>query len=127
MVRIAMSAQERDRSETGDATRRTHLANERTQLAWWRTGLTAVAVGIGIGRVVPELGGGTRWPYAVIGAAYVAYGIAFTLVGARRHREVESAILEARFRRQDERILLALTVAGVLLALATGVVIVVDP
>src|SRR4051812_39879041 len=26
------------------APRRTHLAAERTQLAWWRTGLTAIAV-----------------------------------------------------------------------------------
>jgi uncharacterized membrane protein YidH (DUF202 family) len=26
-----------------DATRRTRLANERTYLAWWRTGLTALA------------------------------------------------------------------------------------
>jgi putative membrane protein len=39
--------------EVGDATRRTRLANERTYLAWWRTGLTALAVGIGIGRIVP--------------------------------------------------------------------------
>src|SRR4051812_25748606 len=117
---------QRDLSETGDATRRTHLANERTQLAWWRTALTAVAVGIGIGRVVPELGGGPHWPYAAIGVGYILYAIAFTLVGAWRHRQVASAILEARFRRQDERVVFALTVAGVVLALATGVVIVFD-
>ncbi|HEX6762590.1 MAG TPA: DUF202 domain-containing protein [Gaiellaceae bacterium] len=32
--------------ETGveDATRRTRLANERTYLAWWRTGLTVGVV-----------------------------------------------------------------------------------
>ncbi|MGZ5314068.1 MAG: DUF202 domain-containing protein, partial [Solirubrobacterales bacterium] len=41
--------------EARDATRRTRLANERTQLAWWRTGLTALAVAVGIGRVIPEL------------------------------------------------------------------------
>ena len=29
--------------ETQDAIQRTDLANERTQLAWWRTGLTAHA------------------------------------------------------------------------------------
>src|SRR4249920_3427477 len=45
-------------TEAVDATRRTHLANERTQLAWWRTGLTALAVALGVGRVVPELAGG---------------------------------------------------------------------
>jgi hypothetical protein len=34
-----------------DANRRTHLANERTFLAWWR----------------PE---GRSWPYPVVGAGY---------------------------------------------------------
>ena len=51
---------------SGDA-RRTSLANERTQLAWWRTGLTALAVALAVGRLVPEIGKGhrcsghTRW------------------------------------------------------------------
>jgi uncharacterized membrane protein YidH (DUF202 family) len=30
-------------AEAVDASRRTRLANERTELAWWRTGLTALA------------------------------------------------------------------------------------
>ena len=33
----------------------TRLSAERTQLAWWRTGLTAIAVGIEIGRILPAL------------------------------------------------------------------------
>jgi putative membrane protein len=41
--------------EAGDATRRTRLANERTYLAWWRTGLTAFAVSLGTGKLVPAL------------------------------------------------------------------------
>jgi uncharacterized membrane protein YidH (DUF202 family) len=46
-----------------DATRRTHLASERTELAWWRTGLAALAVAVGVGRVVPGLDrGATHWP-----------------------------------------------------------------
>ena len=56
--------------EPEDATRRTRLANERTYLAWWRTGLTSLAVGIGAGKIAPELAGGRRWPYVVVGAAY---------------------------------------------------------
>jgi inner membrane protein YidH len=39
-----------------DARRRTYLAGERTQLAWWRTSLTALGVALGVGGVVPELG-----------------------------------------------------------------------
>jgi putative membrane protein len=38
-------------AEDADATRRTHLANERTRLALWRTGLTAIAVALAVGRV----------------------------------------------------------------------------
>ena len=42
--------------ETGveDATRRTRLANERTYLAWWRTGLAALAVGLQRARAVEQ-------------------------------------------------------------------------
>ena len=55
-----------------DATRRTRLANERTYLAWWRTGLTAFAISFGAGRIVPELSGGPNWPYELIGVAFAA-------------------------------------------------------
>ena len=62
--------------DAGDATRRTRLANERTYLAWWRTGLTAFAVSLGAGKLVPALTDESRWPY-------VAVGIGFALLGSR--------------------------------------------
>ena len=117
---------DRDLSDTGDATRRTHLANERTQLAWWRTGLTAVAVGVGLGRVVPALAAGDQALYAALGVGYIAYGIAFTLAGTWRQHQVEVAVMDARFRRQDRLLVLGLTAVGVVLALATAVLIVAD-
>jgi uncharacterized membrane protein YidH (DUF202 family) len=58
--------------ETGDATRRTRLANERTYLAWWRTGLTAFAVSLGAGRLVPALTDATHWPYVVVGVGFLS-------------------------------------------------------
>ena len=51
--------------EHGDATRRTRLANERTYLAWWRTGLAAFAVSLGAGRLVPAIAGGPQALYSV--------------------------------------------------------------
>jgi uncharacterized membrane protein YidH (DUF202 family) len=46
-------------------------------MAWWRTGLTSVAVGLGIGKVIPDPGSTEpRWPYAVIGTAYAVIGVA---------------------------------------------------
>lgn len=112
--------------ETGDATRRTHLANERTQLAWWRTGFTTIAVGVGIGRVVPELGGGDHWSYAALGVGYIVYGILFILVGTWRQRQVETAVMDASWAAQERSIVLGLTVVGVLLAVLTGLLVIVD-
>jgi putative membrane protein len=71
------------------ADRRTDLAVERTQLAWWRTGLTAVAVAIGVGRVVPELSESeTTWPYVLAGILFALYGVALFLEGTARAREL---------------------------------------
>ena len=48
----------------GDGTRRTALAAERTWLAWWRTGLGASAVAIGVGRILPGLPAATLAAHA---------------------------------------------------------------
>jgi putative membrane protein len=112
--------------ETGDATRRTHLANERTQLAWWRTGFTTIAVGVGVGRVVPELSGGTHWSYAAVGVGYIVYGLLFILTGTYRQRQVETAVMDARWAAQERSIVLGLTIIGVVLAVLTALLVVVD-
>ena len=75
-----------------DATRRTHLANERTYLAWWRTGLTALAVSLAVGRIVPELISGTSWPYVALGAGYAVLGIVFIVYAEQRRRTVSDAV-----------------------------------
>lgn len=53
-----------------DALRRTRLANERTYLAWWRTGLATIAVSRGAGKLVPELSTGAVWPFELVGIAF---------------------------------------------------------
>src|SRR3954451_8456442 len=79
--------------EDGDATRRTWLAGERTVLAWLRTGLTATAVALAVGKVVPDLrSGGTSWPFVVLGAGYALLGVLIVIYGLRRGREVDRAI-----------------------------------
>jgi len=70
--------------EARDATRRTRLANERTYLAWWRTGLTAFAVSLGAGKLVPALTDESRWPYAAVGIGFGLLGVAFVAYGAKR-------------------------------------------
>jgi inner membrane protein YidH len=115
-----------DRQEFPEASRRTYLANERTELAWWRTGLTALAVSLGVGRLIPELGGGPNWPYAVIGAGYAVLGTGFIIYGSWRERAVRRAIARGEFVYPDTRVFAALTALAVLLGIATFVLVVAE-
>jgi putative membrane protein len=95
----------------------TELAVERTQLAWWRTGLTALAVGIGIGRIIPDLGNSsTAWPYAVLGVAFCTYALCLIAFGYGRARPTGSV--------SERRGSFALASFGVVLSLATIALIV---
>src|SRR5436309_13500229 len=95
--------------EAQDATRRTRLANERTYLAWWRTGLTALAVSLAAGRVVPTLSHGTAWPYEVAGAGFAVLGVLCIGNAYQREREIDRALEEGRFARLDPRTSVVLT------------------
>jgi putative membrane protein len=112
--------------DAGDATRRTRLANERTYLAWWRTGLTAFAVSLGAGKLVPALTDETRWPYVVVGVGFALLGVAFVAYGFRRQRLVERAVARGEYVRPDERLLAGLTGIGILLGLMLLVIVVVE-
>jgi uncharacterized membrane protein YidH (DUF202 family) len=112
--------------ETGDATRRTWLASERTWLAWARTGFTATAVSIGIGRIAPELGNVTRWPYAVIGFGYAMLGVALVIYGLRRRGDVEAAIQRGEYAPPHDSAMAAFVAVATVLGVASGVVILFD-
>src|SRR5438874_9939798 len=113
---VAMAEQPQ---ELADATRRTRLANERTYLAWWRSGLTAYAVAVGFGRIVPSITHETRWPYTVAGIGYAIIGTIFIVYGALRHRHVEDALQRGNFSSPDRRFLVGLAGVGVALGLLT--------
>jgi putative membrane protein len=130
-----MSEPERRHTPTGrrafdeaqDATRRTRLANERTYLAWWRTGLTALAVSLAAGRVVPTLSHRTAWPYEVVGAGFAVLGVACIANAYQREREIDRALQEGRFAYMDPRSTVFLTVLGVVLGVLILGLIVVNP
>ncbi len=107
------------------APRRTYLAAERTQLAWWRTGFAAIAVALAVGRVVPELAeASTSWPYVAIGVAFAVYGVLAILYGSQRMRAYERGLdIPPQFAASD-RMLTAMTVFGALLGLAIVALIV---
>lgn len=109
-----------------DYSRRTLLANERTYLAWWRTGLTTLAVALAAARVVPELSGaGSVWPYTAMGVAFAIVGIACVAYGEHRRRAVARAVRQGRYAEMSDTAGLALTGAAVLLGAAMVAVILV--
>ena len=109
--------------EVEDATRRTLLASERTYLAWARSGLTALAVGLAAGKLVPELSGGASWPYELLGVGYSLLGVAFIFYGQRRQTAVEAAVRRGEWTPLDARVIAALTAGGMMLGAATIAVV----
>jgi putative membrane protein len=107
------------RAQPDDATRRTYLAQERTLLAWWRSGLAAIAVAIGIGRIVPALLGVWATPFVILGVGFGLLGLSFVFLGARRDRVVTRHLATGRFDPLDGRVVWAVTAAILLLGAAT--------
>lgn len=66
------------------------LANERTLLAWLRTGLALVAGGVAVATYAPALG--APWGGAAVALALVLSGLGTTLAGYGRWRGNEDAI-----------------------------------
>jgi putative membrane protein len=116
-----------DPAQLVDASRRTYLAGERTQLAWWRTGLTALAVALGVGRVVPELAGtAARWPYVIAGVGFALWGVMALAYGTSNRAAMERALREGRFHEGAPWALRTLTVTGIALGLLTALLILID-
>lgn len=112
--------------EATDATRRTRLANERTYLAWWRSGMAALAVAIGAGKIAPAVGHSPHeWAYQLLGAGFAVLGCAFVAYAYVRQRRVEAALDAGRFPPLDARVALVLTSVTVALGLATVVLVLV--
>src|SRR6476620_6384309 len=107
-----------------DSDRQTIMASERTQLAWWRTGLTAIAVALAVGRFLPDLAGtGSRWAYTVIGMGFAFYGIAMIAYGTNSARAVDEAFRGSTRSHTRDPVRLFLAGTGVLLGLATALLI----
>ena len=68
------------------------LANERTLLAYPRTGLALVAGGVAVAQYAPDLG--VRWGSAVVALGLVVTGLGTATAGYLRWRGNERAIQE---------------------------------
>lgn len=109
------------------ASERTTLAAERTQLAWWRTGLAALAVALGVGRVVPELDkSATRWPYVVAGVGFALWGIAALAFGNVQREAILNQMRTGHYSERSNWPLRGLTLMGLALGLLTAALILLD-
>ena len=107
----------------GDVTRRTWLAAERTWLAWWRTGIGAAAVAIAVGRLLPGVAGGAKWPFRVLGLGYSALAVAVLVLGALRQRRAAEALRRGGYEQLSSPQVMWLTAAAVALAMGTLVLV----
>ena len=89
-MRISLSERTYDRNEVAQVNVRAHLANERTYLAWLRTGIAT----IGLGFVVAKFGltASTLFFSTVTGILIVAIGGSMELLALRRFMKNQGRI-----------------------------------
>ena len=107
--------------EFADPTRRTYLAQERTLLAWWRTGLGTIAVAVAIGRLVPAVSKAPRAPFLWIGTGFGVLALAMIVFGALRQREVTRSLAEGEYADLNPVVVLAMTILLAVLTVAAVV------
>ena len=89
-MRISLSERSDDRNQVAQVDVRAHLANERTYLAWLRTGIAT----IGLGFVVAKFGltASTLFFSTVTGILIVAIGGSMELLALRRFMKNQGRI-----------------------------------
>ncbi len=86
--------------------------------------MTALAVALAVGRVIPGLDRGlAQWPYDLAGAMFAIYGVAVIAYGSRRRSSMERALDDGRFPETPRYAHTALAAGGVALGLLTVVLI----
>jgi putative membrane protein len=111
-----------EEAQVVDATRRTRLANERTYLAWLRSGFTLLALGIGLGKLGPDLADDSGWPLLAVGVGFDVVGLVFVVYGFIRYRAVERALASGGFAPLGHTAAATLTVLALLLG-ALGILV----
>lgn len=99
-----------------DSRARTHLANERTFLAWFRTGLTLIALGIAAAQFLTRDVVAGIPVVSLLATILVVTGVSLAVVGAGRYQRARLRIDAAAF--EPARWSVVVTTAA---AIATGV------
>jgi putative membrane protein len=97
-------------SPLGVASRRTQFAEERTLLAWWRTGIAAAAVALAVGGLLPKLGDLPRPRFLALAAGYGILSLFFVIGGTIRGHLARQALAHRGFSAVSEWVILGVTV-----------------
>lgn len=96
-----------------DSRARTHLANERTFLAWLRTGLSLVALGIAVASFLePGRDDGLGMPF-VLGVVLAASGTTLVAAGGRRFIRARDQIEAGTYRPDAPAVVLSVFLVAV--------------
>ena len=90
------------------STARDHLANERTYLAWLRTGLAIIGASLAL----------LRWDYSGTGYVVATVGIVVLITSTQRYFRVMQLLEQGRFEPNVRGILLLVSVVAVAIAAA---------
>ena len=126
-----MIADDDDGEELGDADpdsrARTHLANERTFLAWFRTGFTMIALGVAASQFLGTQDPGSLPFVRLLSAASVGGGMLLGGGGYVRYRVAREQISALRFRPAGRSIGYSVALALIVGVVALGFVLLVTP
>ncbi|CAJ1402922.1 unnamed protein product [Effrenium voratum] len=108
MLRYGLSSQVKNEGSTA----RDHLANERTFLAWLRTGLSLTGAGFGIVKFLPGV-----FTNLILGFTLIGVGISVLVFGASRYYDVMHSLERGEFAIDTGGVLLVVGCAGILVVL----------
>ena len=107
-----------------DASRRTYFAEERTLLAWWRSGLAAAAVALAVGAILPKLGDVPRARFVALGIGYGILALIFVVGGSLRDRQSRRALATNGFTEVPGWVVTTVTTYLVVLVVLTVVAVI---
>jgi putative membrane protein len=101
---------------------RTHLANERTFLAWARTGLTCMALGMGAAQLLDDTTLGSVSLDTALALSLVLFGFMLVVIGRIRYRQTGMGLRTGEY--TTHRHMLEVVVIGAALITAIAVLFV---
>jgi putative membrane protein len=102
---------------------RTHLANERTFLAWARTGFTVIALGLGAAQLLDQHRVGGIELSRLLGVVLVVFGFVLVVVGRVRYRQTAIGIRDNTYRTHRRGLEVALVGTAVVTIVALAFIL----